>query len=146
MTTIVVGYDGAPPAERALQRAIAEAKGRNASLIVVAVAEMPLDPEGPQNFGSLGDSPAVMLPTVPPPEDQRLLDAARSRVEAEGVEGEYVWAVGSPATRIVGIAREREASLVVLGSHHHSWLGRVFGTDVSAAVEREWGAETLVVE
>jgi hypothetical protein len=57
-STILVGYDGAPPARAALIRAIEEARESHANLVVVAVAEMPLNPEGPQNFGTLDDSPA----------------------------------------------------------------------------------------
>jgi nucleotide-binding universal stress UspA family protein len=54
-STIVVGYDGAPPASRALALAIEEAQKLRAQLLVVAVAEMPLNPEGPQSFGTLDD-------------------------------------------------------------------------------------------
>jgi len=47
ISTIVVGYDGAAPASRALDRAIEEARKSRAQLLVIAVAEMPLNPEGP---------------------------------------------------------------------------------------------------
>ena len=60
--TIVVGYDGAEIAQRALARAIDEARKSSASLVVVAVAEMPLNVEGLQNFGTLDDSPLQMMP------------------------------------------------------------------------------------
>ena len=51
MRTIVVGYDGEEPAARALDRAIDEAQRSDSRLVVVAVSEMPFNPEGPQNFG-----------------------------------------------------------------------------------------------
>ena len=53
MSTIVVGYDGADGSDRILDRAIAEAQRDGGLVVVVAVLEMPLNPEGPQNFGSL---------------------------------------------------------------------------------------------
>jgi nucleotide-binding universal stress UspA family protein len=144
--TIVVGYDDEAPARRALERAIEEVRASHGHLIVVAVAEMPLDPEGPQNFGTLDDSPARMIPLVPSPELEGVLERARRTVEGAGVQAEYVWAAGDPAVTIVDTARDRHADLVVLGSHHHGFLGRLFGLDVAAEVERELGSATLVVE
>ena len=142
---IVVGYDDKEPAKRALERAIDEAKRAGAPLIVVSVLEMPLDPEGPQNFGTLDDSPARMIPLVVPPELEPVLAHARERAEAEGVEADFLWAAGDPAMTIVDTARDRNASHVVLGSHHHGFLGKVFGEDVAGEVERKLGAELVVV-
>jgi nucleotide-binding universal stress UspA family protein len=145
MESMVVGYDDDPAARRALERAIEEARSRAAKVVVVVVAEMPLEP-GPQNYGTLDDSPTVMLPTIPPPAEQALLDEARTHIDAAHVEGEYVWAPGDAAQTIVAVARERHASLVVLGHHHHSWLGRVFGSDVGGAVAHALETETLLVD
>ena len=78
-STIVVGYDGAERSSKALDRAIDEAREDGAKLVVVAVAEMPLNPEGPQNFGTLDDSPARMIPLVEPPELEPILAEAKER-------------------------------------------------------------------
>jgi nucleotide-binding universal stress UspA family protein len=145
MKTIVVGYDGHETAERALDRAIVEARTRHARLVVVAVLELPLNPEGPQNFGTLDDSPARMIPLVEPAELQPVLEAARAKVDAAGVEADYAWAAGEPADAIVGEARNRDAGLIVVGKHHGGLLGRVFGTDVAAEIERAAGRDVLVV-
>ena len=61
-------------------------------------------------------------------------------IEAAGLDAEYVWAAGSAASTIVDAARDSGADLIVLGEHHHSFLGRVFGSDVAAEVERRAGA------
>lgn len=143
--TIVVGYDGDDASERALERALAEAKERKAAVVVVTVAEMPLNPEGPQNFGTLDDSPAQMIPLVVPPELEPVLEQARTRIEAAGVASDFLWAAGEPAAAIVAAAQDRGAELVVLGTHHHGFLTRLFGTDVAAEVEREAGCPVLVV-
>ena len=66
--TIIVGYDGHESAQHALARAIEEAQKSASSLVVVAIAEMPLNPEGLQNYGTLDDSPVQMMPLVEPPE------------------------------------------------------------------------------
>jgi nucleotide-binding universal stress UspA family protein len=146
MRRIVVGYDGNEAAERALDRAIEEARGSHAQLVVVAVTEMPLNPEGPQNFGSLDDNPVDMIPLVEPPELEQVLATARERVDAAGVVADYVWAVGAPSDAIIGAARDRGADLVVLGAHHHGLLTRMLGTDVASEVKRSAGCDVLVVE
>lgn len=146
MKTIVVGYDGKEAAQRALDRAIDEARGGKGRIVVVAVTEMPLNPEGPQNFGTLDDSPARMIPLVEPPELEPVFRSARERIDAAGVKAEYSWAAGEPADAIVGEARERKADLVVVGSHHHGLFSRVLGTDVPAEVKRAAGCDVLVVD
>ncbi len=146
MRTIVVGYDGHEAAARALDRAIDEAHTSNGELVVVAVAEMPLQPEGPQNFGSLDDNPVDMIPLVEPPELESVFASARERVGAAGVSADYVWAAGEPSSAIIGAARDRGADLVVLGSHHHGLFARMLGTDVASEVKRSAGCDVLVVE
>jgi nucleotide-binding universal stress UspA family protein len=146
MRTIVVGYDGEEPAGRALDRAIAEAQDSRARLVVVAVSEMPLDPEGPQNFGTLDDSPARMIPLVEPPELAPVFARAREQVDGKGVKADFVWGVGDPATTIVDAARDRKADVVVLGAHHHGFFARVFGADVAAEVKRSAGCDVIVVD
>jgi nucleotide-binding universal stress UspA family protein len=74
-----------------------------------------------------------------------LLAQARTVIESAGLDAEYVWAAGSAATTIVDAARDSGAELIVLGEHHHSFLGRVFGSDVAAEVERRSGARVLAV-
>lgn len=143
---IVVGYEQDEPGRHALERAIDEARTRNAQIVVVAVAEMPLNPEGPQNFGTLDDSPARMMPLVVPPELEPVLGEARERVEAAGIEADFLWAAGEPANAIVAAAQDRKAELVVLGRHHHGFLTRLLGTDVAAEVERETGCDVVVVD
>jgi nucleotide-binding universal stress UspA family protein len=142
---IVVGYDDKPPAWLALERAITVAKSSGAELVVVAVEEMTFDPEGPQSFGAV-DSPPEMIPLVAPADVEAVLERARERVADSGVAADFVWAAGEPAAGIVGVARERHASLVVLGSHHHGVMGRLFGADVAAEVKRELGADLVIVD
>jgi nucleotide-binding universal stress UspA family protein len=146
MSTIVVGYDDADAAKRALDRAIEEAQAKNAKLVVVTVLELPLDPEGPQNFGTLDDSPARMIPLVVPDELEPVLAHARDRVAGAGVTADFLWAAGDPANVIVDVARDRQASLVVVGSHHHGFLAKLVGQDVAAEVKRHAGADVVVVE
>ena len=144
--SIVVGYDDEDAAKRALERALDEAKANGTDLAVVSVVELPLDPEGPQNFGTLDDSPARMIPLVVPDELEPVIAHARERVAAEGVSADFLWAAGDPANVLVDVARDRGASLVVVGSHHHGFMAKLLGTDVAAEVKRHAGADVLVVE
>jgi nucleotide-binding universal stress UspA family protein len=142
---IVVGYDDSDAARRALARGIEEARASKRDLVVVSVAEMTVDPEGPQNFGSLDDSPARMIPLVEPPELTTMFAHAREQIEAARLSADYVWAAGEPASRIVDTAEEKKASLVVVGSHHHGFLARMMGGDVAGEVKRQFGADVIVV-
>ena len=144
-STIVVGYDGEEPAARALERAIEEARSAGAKLLVVSVAEMPFNPEGPQSFGDLG-GPARSIPLVEPTELEPVMEQARLKIESAGIAADYFWAAGEPASAIVGAAKDRGAQLIVLGSHHHGMLSRLLGEDVANAVKRDAGCDVLVVD
>jgi len=143
--TILIGFDDSEGAGRALDRAIAEATSSGDTLVVLAVFEMLLDPEGPQNFGNINEG-AEMMPLVEPPELEPIFALARERVEAAGLEADYVWAVGNAADKIAATARDRGARMVVLASHHHGFLSRLLGTDVAVEVERELGSSVVVVD
>lgn len=146
MATILVGYDDKEPAKRALERALAEARDRDAHLVVVSVLELPLDPSAPRNFGTLGDGPPARMPAEVPPELERVVAHAHEHVAAGGGRAELVWGAGDAAEIIIEVARERGASLIVLGAHHHGLFAALVGTDVPGEVKRRAGADVLVVE
>jgi nucleotide-binding universal stress UspA family protein len=145
---IVVGYDGSEAAQPALARAIADAAGAGAQLVVVTVAAMPLQAEGPMAFGTLGDGPPVTLPIQPPVEVEGVLEEAREQIEAAGVEADYVWETGVPAAALIREARDRNAAAIVVGKGHHSRLGRWLGSDVAAELEHSApdDCEVIIVE
>jgi nucleotide-binding universal stress UspA family protein len=143
---IVVGYDGSPPARAALDRGIEEAARAGAQVVVVTVVPVPLDVEGPRTFGTPGDGLVPVIPLVPPAEAEALLADARDRIEAAGVQGEYVWETGDAAAAIVREAKDRSAAAVVVGHEHHTRLGRWLGTDTAAEIERAAGCPVIVVD
>jgi nucleotide-binding universal stress UspA family protein len=87
-----------------------------------------------------------MIPLVVPDELEPVLAHARERVAAEGVQADFLWAAGDPANVLVDVARDRKASLVVVGSYRHGFLAKLVGEDVAAEVKRHAGADVLVVE
>jgi nucleotide-binding universal stress UspA family protein len=145
---VVVGYDGSEASQPALTRAISDAAGSGASLVVVSVAAMPLNAEGPMAYGTLSDGPVPVLPIAPPPEIQGVLDEAREQIDAAGIDADYVWETGVPVAALLREARDRNAAAIVVGKGHHSRLGRWLGTDVAAELEREApeGCNVIVVE
>ncbi len=144
-TTILVAYDDTDQAAIALERGIEEARARGADLVVLAVIEMPLDPHGPRNFGTLDDiAPHESAAPEAPPSLVAVLEHARTRVEGAGFRATYVWAAGDPAGEIVEVAKEIGVSHIVVGEHHHGFLGRMFGGDIAAEVKREAGCDVIV--
>ncbi len=142
----MVGYDGHERSDRALDHAIEAARDQHAKLVVLAVLELPFNPEGPQNFGSIEPNEVDFIPLEEsPPELEPVLARARARVEGAGLHADYEWAAGDPADSIVGTARDRHASLVVLGAHEHSWFGRLVGSDVAEDVRRRVDCEVEAV-
>ena len=143
--TVLVGYDGHPRSDAALDHAVAAARDGHQKLVVLAVLELPLDPEGPQNYGTLDDSPPRTTPLVEPPELEPVFARARARVEAGAGKADYIWAAGDPADSIVETARDRDASLIVLGAHEHSFFGRLLGSDVAEEVRERVSCEVVAV-
>jgi nucleotide-binding universal stress UspA family protein len=142
--TIIVGYDDKEPAKNALHRALDEARERNARLVVIAVAEMPLNPADPRNFGTLDDGSAE-LGIAESPELERALRDAREIVAPTRIEAEYVWAAGDPGRQIVDLAKDRQASLIVIGGHHEGFLSRIFGVSIEEDVKKHAGCDVIVV-
>jgi nucleotide-binding universal stress UspA family protein len=142
---ILVGFDDSDAARRALDRGIAEARERNARLVVLSVFEVPLDPQVDRFFGTLDDiADWEGKPIAPPPELVGLLGEARDRVETAGLQADFMWAAGEPGRAIVDAARDAKAEAVVLGEHHHGFLAGLFGADVAAEVRKELDAAVIL--
>jgi nucleotide-binding universal stress UspA family protein len=142
---ILVGFDDSDAARRALDRGIAEARERNARLVVLSVFEVPLDPQVDRFFGTLDDiADWEGKPIAPPPELVGLLGEARDRVEAAGLQADFMWAAGEPGRAIVDAARDAKVEAVVLGEHHHGFLAGLFGADVAAEVRKELDAAVIL--
>jgi nucleotide-binding universal stress UspA family protein len=145
---IVVGFDGHEVAERALERAIADAKTAGVELVIVVVDEEPVDPIAPSMIGfAMQPQPIPLenqLPESPPV--QQLVDEALDRARAAGVSAQAVTGVGDPMREIVAAAQDNGASSVVLGTHHYNRLQHFLGEDVAAAVRRRVECEVITVE
>ena len=150
MKSIVVGYDASDAAERVLDRAAELAEALAARLVVVSVADAPLpatapvlEPTGPMPV------PGAAAPLADPEPErelaQRRLERARARLASRSLEADYVAEVGSPAERLLVVADERDAELIVVGHGEHGLLERLVMQPVEEAVARRARRDVLIV-
>jgi nucleotide-binding universal stress UspA family protein len=161
MKTIVVGYDESDPAERALHRSAEIAEAFSARLVVVSVSApayapapisglepgVELVPSAVTGPVATGGRPPPEAAPVPEPEQlaQRQLDRARMSLASRKVEAEYIVELGDAAERLLEVADERDADLLVVGSRERGFLERLLGRSVDEAVARRSDRDVLLV-
>ena len=161
MKTIVIGYDGSDAAERALARAADIAQVFSARLVVVSVSDSATVP-ATSGFEPTAElvPPAVVGPVAPggtvplpkplsaqEPEElaRRQLERARMSLASRKVETEYLVELGDPAERLLEVADQRDADLIVVGSRERGFLERLLGRSVDEAVARRAERDVLLV-
>ena len=165
MKTIVVGYDGSDAAERALGRAADIAQAFSARLSVVSVSRSAYVPArvsafetrrptaelvppavaGPVAPGGMVPLPEPVSPQEPEELARRQLERARKSLASRKVESEYLVELGDPAERLLELADERDADLIVVGSRERGFLERLLGHSVDEAVVRRAERDVLLV-
>jgi nucleotide-binding universal stress UspA family protein len=133
---IVLGYDESEAAKRALERAAAIAKGFGSELIVASVAPV---------VHSVGRTAGPIDITDPPAAHVEELKHAKTYLEGEGLKADLIPALGDPAETIAEVAKERDADLIVLGTHEPSVIGRLFGQSVTEQVAHKVQCDVLIV-
>jgi nucleotide-binding universal stress UspA family protein len=161
MKTIVVGYDGSEAAERALRRAAEIAEAFSARLVVVSVSAyapapvsarvpaaelVPPAVAGPVPAGGTAPLPEP-APAPPEPEElaRRQLERARMSLASRKLETEYVVELGDPAERLLDVADQRDADMILVGSRERGFLERLLGRPVDEAVARRSARDVLLV-
>lgn len=152
MKTILVGYDGTIPAERAVHRAAELARAFTAHVVVVSAAPPPepLAVAAPGAFGLY--SYGIYGPgdvELPVRRDEEIWRQHRERVEAlfagAGVPVEFAGVAGEPAAELLEAAEERHADLIVVGTREPGFLERLLGGSVSQDVARRARCDVLIV-
>jgi len=110
VTTIVVGYVPKPEGDAALERAIEEAKLRNASLVVV---------NSHRGGEAFDDTDAR--------ESEAELDSVSARLKDAGVEFDIRQLVRGqdPADDLIAIAAETDAAFIVIGLRRRTPVGKL---------------------
>ncbi len=131
MKRILVAYDGAQPARRALALAadLAHAFGAEVSLVSVA-------PTGHRPGGADVWAEAAR--------HERQLREARDELRRRGVEAELIASAGNAAEMIERIATEREFDVVIVGSRGRNGIARALQGSVSAHVATHTPATVVV--
>ena len=140
MSHIVVGVDGSDSSQRALTWAVDEARARGCTVEAVHVWQLPVLMGTP--FG-----------TVPIDVDaegaaaQLQLDAMVDAIDASGLAApvDRTFTTGSPAYRLLEIAAERDADLVVVGSRGHGGFTELLLGSVSQQVTHHAHCPVVVV-
>ena len=163
MKTIVVGYDGSDAAERALGRAADIAQVFSARLVVVSVSDSATVPAtsgfeptaelvppavaGPVAPGGTVPLPKPVAVSAQEPEElaRRQLERARMSLASRKVETDYLVELGDPAERLLEVADQWDADLIVVGSRERGFLERLLGHSVDEAVARRAERDVLLV-
>ena len=136
--TILHPNDFSSSASEALRIACSLAREYGAKLILLHVAQRPV--------ASVAGMP---LPPPPPPIVdwsglKKELDAVAAGIKDVPVETRLV--EGEPADAIVELAREADASLIVIGSHGRTGLSRLLMGSVAEHVVRKAACPVLTVK
>lgn len=110
MPTIVVGYVAKPEGDAALDRAVQEARLRDAKLVVV----------NSQRGGKTADYGELAL-------TDEQVSGVRARLELAGVEFEVRGLVlgNDPAEDVVGVAEDLDAELIIIGLRRRTPVGKL---------------------
>jgi len=141
LDTIVAGIDLSVPSEQALERAAALAQHHGATLVMVHAQadDAPIEHVDNDVLEQLGEVSAA----VRVEEAKRLAEKVQHLTKL-GVSVELVSRTGAPGEVISEIAKERDAELIVIGTHGHTGLQRFLLGSVASAVLRHAPCDVLV--
>ncbi len=124
---IVVGTDGSPTAERAVDRAVEVGQALGADVHVVTAYSMASSGEhmaargrvAVTDLAATGRSRAV---------SERIVAQAKDRVHSEDVTVHPHVRSGDPGQELIAVAEEERAQMVVVGNRGMNGLGRILGS------------------
>ncbi len=145
MKSIVVNFDESGPAERALARAADLAEALDATLVVLAVVVPPVPgagvsavfPGGPARLASEATKELNLA-------DQHL-ERARRLLEGRAVRAEFVSDAGAPAERILELAEQRQADMIVVAVEETGFLEHLLAGSVTEDVAERTRRDVLLV-
>jgi nucleotide-binding universal stress UspA family protein len=136
MKSILVAYDESESSKRALERAVELSQALGAKLVLTSVA--------PVMYGGARSAGAVDSIDSPQRHVEELAHA-REFLSSQGIEAEYLPAVGEPADSIAMLADEHDVDLIVVGTREPGLVDRVLRRSVSRSVSRKAHRDVLIV-
>lgn len=118
---IVVGVDGSETSTRAAEIATEIARSRQARLVLVTVVR---PPEGWWGIGGAPPTPEALSAALVEGQ-QQVVRETEEHLDLDGVDYETVEELGDPTSRLIAVAEEREAGLIVIGKRGAGLAERV---------------------
>ncbi len=118
---IVVGVDGSETSTRAAVIATEIARSRQAKLLLVTVVR---PPEGWWGIGGAPPTPEALSAALVEGQ-QQVIKETEEQLPLEGMDYETVEELGDPTSRLIAVAEERDAGLIVIGKRGAGLAERV---------------------
>jgi nucleotide-binding universal stress UspA family protein len=118
---IVVGVDGSEASTRAAVIATEIARSRQAKLLLVTVVR---PPEGWWGIGGAPPTPEALSAALVEGQ-QQVIKETEEHLSLDGMEYETVEELGDPTSRLLAVAEDREAGLIVIGKRGAGLAERV---------------------
>jgi len=118
---VVVGVDGSETSTRAAVIATEIARSRQAKLLLVTVIR---PPEGWWGIGGAPPTPEALSAALVEGQ-QQVIKETEEQLPLENLDYETVEELGDPTSRLIAVAEEREAGLIVIGKRGAGLAERV---------------------
>jgi len=138
-TNILVAVDGSQASDRAIERAVDEAKAWNARLHAIYVVETGLFTSMPS------DNTIEILYRVLENEGNAVLEKAKKIAAKSGVTLVPHMKQGHAGTEIIALAQQEKVDLIIAGSHGKSQTDRLLIGSVSSYIIAHSNVTTMVV-
>jgi nucleotide-binding universal stress UspA family protein len=119
--TILVGVDGSETSTKAAEVATEVARSWQAKLLLVTVVR---PPEGWWGIGGAPPSPEALSAALVEGQEQ-ILRETEEHLPLEGLDYETVQELGDPTWKLIDVAEERNADLIVIGKRGAGLAERV---------------------
>lgn len=119
--TIIVGVDGSETSAKAAEIGTEVARSWQAKLLLVTVVR---PPEGWWGIGGAPPSPEALSAALVEGQE-RILRETEEQLPLEGIDYETVQELGDPTWKLIDVAEERNADLIVIGKRGAGLAERV---------------------
>jgi nucleotide-binding universal stress UspA family protein len=139
--TIVVGVDGSETSHAAAEHAVAIARQWKGKLLLVTVVRTP---EGWWGIGGAPPPPEALSAALAEGQAQ-VLNELEERLDLDGIDYETVEELGDPSSRLIAVAENNNADMIVIGRRGAGIAERVMLGSVADRLCHQSPVPVLVV-